>query len=272
MFDGKFIATLFAIAVSIFAICNFNTKKITSHEGFGFGNLPTTTWTKEKVCACSQEAASKGDFYTVPPNYQMNISPRFSNVNYGANIRYDMPRQNHQACDPLTFGNMASENFTTGSKESFHSGKRMEGNYAAEKYNKLSGQSEYLEASHMVPIGDMTTLNALGEHTHHSICYERFIHSNRKSHKKGKGCPIRGDLAISPVNTGWFSVSANPSTDLQQGALQVIGGNGNESSLLLADLINSTSGQNAIAGVNMSSSRNMLTGDYMNTVQVNAFS
>ena len=34
MFDGKFIATIFAIVISVFAICNLNTKKINSIEGF----------------------------------------------------------------------------------------------------------------------------------------------------------------------------------------------------------------------------------------------
>ena len=71
MFDGKFIATLFAIAVSIFAICNFNTKKITSHEGFGFGNLPSTTHRIERVCAHNKQEADKGNFQSVSTNYQI---------------------------------------------------------------------------------------------------------------------------------------------------------------------------------------------------------
>ena len=187
MFDGKFIATLFAIAVSIFAICNFNTKKITSHEGFGFNNL---TYRKERVCATSKEAAERGEFhsaspnyqsgYQTVPNYQANISPRFSNVNHGAHIRYNTPSQEHLAssCDPLTFGGMAREDFTTGSKESFDADKFVE---SSGKYNEYSGQSEeYPEVSSMVPVGDMTSLNALGENTQ-TVCYDRYIYANKKS-------------------------------------------------------------------------------------------
>lgn len=270
MFDGKFIATLFAIAVSIFAICNFNTKKITSHEAFGFGNLPSTTWRKERVYASSQEAAERGDFYTVPPNYQSNISPRFSNVDYGANIRYNMPSQDHQAstCDPLTFGGMARENFTNGSKDTVE---LMEENTRG-KYNELSGQSDqYLDVLDMVPVGDMTNPNALGENEQ-TIVYERFIHAGRRNRLRSQGCPLRGDVAPKHHHhcDKWFSVSANPSLDLRQGALSVMGGN-NEASLELADLINTTSGHTAIGGIDMSSSKNMYTNQNMSTVQVRAF-
>lgn len=259
MFDGKFIATLFAIAVSIFAICNFNTKKITSNEGFGFGNLPSTTYRKERVCAHNIEDVKKGNFYTVPPNYEMNL-------NYGAHVRYDMPNRINQSssCDPLTFGGMARENFTTGSKESFDNDEH------ANKYHEISGQSEdYPDVSSMVPVTDMSSINALGEHTN-AICYDRMVYSNRKSRLRGLGCLIRGDLAIINKNRGWFSVTAD-SNDLQQGALPVMAG-ATSGSLALADLINSTTGQTTISGVDMSSSKNIYTGQNMNTVQVTAFS
>jgi hypothetical protein len=261
MFDGKFIATLFAIAVSIFAICNFNTKKITSHEGFGFGNLPSTTYRKERMCADNQREADKGNFYTVPPNYQMN-------VNYGAHVRYDMPNRIHQSssCDPLTFGGMARENFTTGSKESFHTDEHINNNY-----NEFSGQSDqYPDVSAMVPVGDMSSPNALGEHTN-AICYDRLIYANRRSRLKGQGCLIRGDLPIKTQKHGWFSVSAD-ANDLQQGALAVIGGKTNDTALELADFINNNTSQTLISGVDMSSYKSMNKSQNMNTVQVTSFS
>jgi hypothetical protein len=288
MFDGKFIATLFAIAVSIFAICNFNTKKITSHEGFGFNNL---TYRKEKVCACGKEAAERGDFYSntnchdgehcienkdperggyqTVPNYQANISPRFSNVNHGAHIRYNTPSQEYLAssCDPLTFGGMAREDFTTGSKEYFDADKFVE---SSGKYNEYSGQSEeYPEVSSMVPVGDMRSHNALGEDTQ-AICYDRYIYANKKSNLRRYGCPIRGDMAISPPVGNWFTVSASV-LDLQQGAISVIAGPGNGSGLALADMINTHSGHTAISGVDMSTHKNNFTTQNMSTVQVTAF-
>ena len=290
MFDGKFIATLFAIAVSIFAICNFNTKKITSHEGFGFNNL---TYRKERVCACGKEAAERGEFYSntnchnldkciehdhkhherggyqTVPNYQANISPRFSNVNHGAHIRYNTPSQEHLAssCDPLTFGGMAREDFTTGSKESFDADKFVE---SSGKYNEYSGQSEeYPEVSSMVPVGDMRSHNALGEDTQ-AICYDRYIYANKKSNLRRHGCPIRGDMAIPPPVGNWFTTSASV-LDLQQGAIAVIAGIGNGSGIAVADLINDRSSQTAIAGLDMSTRKNIYSGQDMSTVQVTAF-
>jgi|688.fasta_scaffold306279_2 hypothetical protein len=279
MFDGKFIATLFAIAVSIFAICNFNTKKITSHEGFGFNNL---TYRKERACASNKEAAERGDFYNdtncnqekggyqTVPNFQANISPRFvDNGANGPNVRY---HSQNRSCDPLTFGGMAHENFT---KESFDTGKLVESNYAAGNYNEISGQSdEYPDVLSMVPVGDMRSHNALGQETQ-SICYDRYIYANKKSNLRRHGCPIRGDMAITPPNGNWFTVSATVN-DLNPGAIAVMAGVGNSSGIALADLINKENGNTAIAGVDMSTvdmstHKNNFTTQNMSTVQVTRF-
>jgi hypothetical protein len=288
MFDGKFIATLFAIAVSIFAICNFNTKKIISNEGFGFNNL---TYRKERVCACGKEEVERGEFYSntnchdgencnenkhherggyqTVPNYQANISPRFSNVNHGAQIRYNRPNEEYLAssCDPLTFGGMAREDFTNASKESFDSDKFVE---SSGKYNEISGQSdEYPDVLSMVPVGDMRSHNALGQDTQ-AICYDRYIYANKKSNLRRYGCPIRGDVAIAPPVGNWFTVSASV-LDLNQGAIAAIAGPGNGSGLALADMVNTYSGQTAIAGVDMSKHKNNFTTQNMSTVQVTGF-
>ena len=293
MFDGKFIATLFAIAVSILAICNFNTKKITSHEGFGFGNLPSTTWRKERVCARNQNEADKGHFYIdnhnnrhinhhndnddqqdddhhhgyrTQPNYQANTTALFSNVNHGAHVRHSHGngkqdeahvRYSHEkkdrasSCDPLTFGGMAREDFT---KESFHTGEIVESNDASKKYHE-----PYPDALSMVPIGDMTTLNSLGEH-HHTICYDRYIHSTKKSRKQSHGCPLRGDLPIIPLRHGgscWMIPSSSV-LDLRPGALSAMGGVANGTTLATAHLVNTQTGHTTHSGVNMDGEINYL--------------
>lgn len=304
MFDGKFITTLIALVVAVLAICNFNTKKVTSHEGY-LGNLPSMSWKKDRVIASSQEAAAKGDFYSVPGTYQAILNPRFSNVQYGSNIRYNMPSYENMAvpCEPLTFGKMArenyKENFTTGAvtegygcgscgggcsavgcskggaPKSFHSGgPLMPGNYADGNYNDVVNQAlqevQYPDATDMIPVGDMTTVNALGE-TVQPIVYDRFIYANRNSRLRSLGDPIRGDLPIVPCAAEWFRPSVHPSIDLQEGAMNVMGGVDNGTANALADLINATSGDTTIGGVNLSNMKNMMTGQSMSTVDVSAF-
>lgn len=48
----------------------------------------------------STYAKLKGEFFTIPGTFQSTLSPRFSNVDYGANIRYREPNINHMASPP----------------------------------------------------------------------------------------------------------------------------------------------------------------------------
>lgn len=295
MFDGKFIYTLIALIVAVLAICNFNTNKVNSNEGY-LGNLPSMTWKKDRVIASSKEAAAKGAFFSVPGTYQAILNPRFSNVQYGANIKYNMPSYENQGvpCEPLTFGNMARENFTNttesycgcgegrcgksgcgnGNVSSYHTEPIMQGNYASGNYNNVVNKAlqevQYPEVNDMVPVGDMTTVNALGE-TVMPIVYDRFIYANRSSRLRGLGDMIRGDLPIVPCSADWFRPSVHPSIDLQEGAMNVIGGVDNSTAQALASLINATSGDTTIGGVDMSSMKNIMTGQSMSTVNVSAF-
>ena len=58
--------------------------------------------------------------------------------------------------------------------------------------------------------------------------------------------------------------------DLQQGAMNVMGGVGGGTAQALTDLINATSGDTTIGGVNVASMKNMMTGQAMSTVNVTA--
>jgi hypothetical protein len=277
---------MFAIVVSVFAICNFNTKNVTSHEGFGMN--PSGSYKLERQTASGKEAWAKGDIYSVPGTYQGILNPRFANVDFGANIRYNMPSYENQGvpCEPLTFGSMVRENFNDsdsggypaprcgkgGAQNSFHTGAPlMEGNYANGNYNQIVDQiPKYPNVSDIIPVGDMSTVNALGE-TVQPIVYDRFVFANRNSRLRSQGDMIRGDLPIVPCNTEWFRPSVTPHLDLQQGAMNVMGGIDNETAQSMADLIYNTSMSNTIGGVDMSTSKNTRVGQYMNTVQVSAF-
>lgn len=271
MFDGKFIATMLAILISVFAICNFNTKKITSNEGFGMN--PSQVYKLDRESASSQQAWDKGEYFSVP-GYQASPTPRFANVNFGANIRYSMPKEEYQGTpyDPLTYGNMARENFETNTTPSYHTGAPlMQANYVNGNYKEIADKlHKYPNVSDMVPVADMSTVNSLGE-TVQPIVYDRFIYANRNSRLRSQGDPIRGDLAITPCRTEWFRPSVHPIVDLQQGAMNVMGGVDNGSANKMNELIYNTSLSNIVGGVDLSTTKSLTTGKYMNDVQVNAF-
>jgi hypothetical protein len=211
-------------------------------------------------------------------------------VDYGANIKYNMPSKEKLAvpCDPLTFGNMSKESY----KEKFTtcattcgSGSRdvscgksddslMEADYASGNYKDEMSQSQqgvqYPSPTDMMPVGDMTTVNSLGE-TVQPIVYDRFIYANRNSRLRAHGDPIRGDLPIVPCAADWFRPSAHPNIDLQQGAMNVLAGLNNETTQAMSELINSTSGDRTIAGVNLESNRMSGTSGALSTVNVTAF-
>jgi len=276
MFDGKFIATLFAIVVSVFAICNFNTNKITSKEGF----LPQLTVRKESGYAKSQADYDKGKFFSVPPNLQSSLTARFDPQLYGAYAKLNMPKTSNRAIDhldPLTLGKMARENFTNDSdgSPSYHTGTFIEPNHANGNYNELANKSsQYFEVSDMLPATTMAAAPTVGPGGEEQMpfIFDRFIFSTMKDRRRFGGDPIRGDLPIVPNNTGWFQVAATPGSILQAGAMNVMGGLDNENASNMAQLLNNFTGLSTYGGVDMSTVKNVSTGNAMSTVQINGFS
>jgi hypothetical protein len=128
--------------------------------------------------------------------------------------------------------------------------------FAAGNFNQVTdnlyANSSYPEANSMFPVGDMKTINGLGEACQ-AVVYDRYIYANRNSRLRSKGDPIRGDLPIVPCSGNWFTPSVQPNIDLQEGALNVLGGFDCEQQHKLSELIYASSGgtQTAIAGVNL---------------------
>jgi len=124
------------------------------------------------------------------------------------------------------------------------------GNYSDALKSAFQGVSSDVHASSL-PIGDMTVVNALGESSQPIIC-ERLMIANRNSRLRGQGDPIRGDLPCVPIS-GYMRPSVQPNIDLQQGAMNVMGGIDNETTKQLADLIYRSSGNSnqTISGVDM---------------------
>jgi hypothetical protein len=283
------------------ALLVFFNVKSDSNEGF-LGSLPSMKWKVDR-----EIGNNKGDLYSIPGQYQSILNPRFSNVDYGANIRYNMPSYENQAvpCNPLTMGNMAQKNYKHkpappkdtkegycgqcgGGCGSVSCGKGgaaplcnkaptpvSPAGFAGGNYNEVLSnayqQSEFPTVDSLVPVGDMTTVNSLGE-TVQPIVYDRYIYANRNSRLRSQGDPIRGDLPIVPCGADWFRPSVHPNIDLQEGAMNVIGGI-SDSSMALASLINTASGNanTTIGGVDLSNQFSGTVSAGMRDVNISAF-
>lgn len=242
---------------------------------------------------------NKPDFYQIP-NYQSMLSPRFSNVGYGANLLGRMPDYSKVGVpyDPLmnTVRSLSTSagdtNMTTLQKplnacqniqmsrpdvepycdgwqatnivgglnkplipRAFESGSGFsDGNYQQALNLALDAGASAWPTSTVEEPNRATIISDDGQISQ-PIVYDRYIYANKNSRQRGAGDPIRGDLPIVPVSGNWFipSQANSPSINLQQGAMNVMGGVNNETSNALANLIWNSSGgtETTIGGVDM---------------------
>lgn len=216
------------------------------------------------------------DQFIKTPAFQNLMSPRFNATGMTPNIRYNPPPMSMQAsmpCDPLMTCGMATENYTPGDSvenypTSCGSGSCGGGGcaagcgrggmsvpykgapatkpgFAAGNYNEelakavsSSAQPEIIDA---LPMGTMTTIDSTGTATN-PVVYQNFIFANQQSRLRQYGDPIRGDLPIVPCEGNWFSVHPNVNLDLQEGAMNVLAGNMNQTARATAQLITAASG------------------------------
>lgn len=285
------ITSLGVLAMALFAL---NLQK-NSIENFA-GNLPNFTYKVDRV-------AQQGDgFYTIPGNYQSSLSPRFSNVDYGANIRYNMPsiRNLGSPDTPLTFGNMVQdcskvvegycgscngknidmvENYcrSCGAGCSVRqvrpsSSEMPLAGFSQGDHGKEMNSLEYTEAVDMLPVNDMTMMSADGQHEQ-VITYDRFMYANQRSRLYGLGDPIRGDLAIIPCKNEWFRPSVHPHIDLRDGAMAVMGGIDNGTNKQTLELQTAATGglQQYGSGINYAVDKSMFASAAGGDLQVVSF-
>lgn len=310
MLTKNFIITVIGIIVAILALCNFdmNTQPVVENwwGGLQFGTraMPGAVMNGRETAIGGNYLApgalmGSGKFVSVP-SYQAVLSPRFSNVQYGANIRYNMPDRENQAapCNPLTFGDMAQENYKPPMKDSGAPGQFKEtycnggsgdcasgtppscgkggyglghkvaggyevppgytnGNYQ-DVYNSLPGDvvsqpcgSAPGNSNADLPIGTMTTMDGAGN-TDQFIAFNRIMVANTRSSSRlyGQGDFIRGDLAITPCQSGWFSVYPDINRDVNGGAMNVLNGVGSSESYnqLMNLLVNASGGTQMVQG------------------------
>lgn len=295
MLSGKFMFTLIGLMLAVFGICQMNFGQNTVEGWWGgiqrtWKTVPVIKSKKGKLlnAAGGNYLGPLGDNRFIKrPQFQGLLSPRFTNTDLGANIRYNPADYQHQAssCHPLAFGDMAQENYKSSQniQENYPSGScsgscggggcspscgkggmpvsysggtpPMSANFAAGNFNEVTdqaySQSEYPDTIDSLPVGTMTTIDAEGN-VNEPVVYQQFLFANQKSRLRSQGDPIRGDLPIVPSEGNWFSVHPNVNLDLQEGAMNVLGGVSNSTNSALTQLINNESGNTTIGGVNLS--------------------
>lgn len=300
MFDSKFYTTMVSLVVAVVLICNYNPKKkedIT--EGYVPGQItsrlqksthPVNPGNSKLAQLVSTDGVnSKSNLQSVPPS-------RFTNLGLGAALNYSSQANgcgvmancgsnsltgNHDKPTPTIegFTNMVREDYKQACSECNPQGPDymaepvMPAGWAAGNYNQVEQEAGRIpEASSTLPITGMDSINQLGEETQ-VINIDRLIYANRNSRLRSLGDPIRGDLPIVPCQAEWFRPSVNVATDLQQGALSVMGGLDGEQQTKFTNLINSESRgtESTIAGINISNVNNITGDQSLSTVSVTSF-
>jgi len=235
--------TIAVITIILVWVIN-NTKE-------GFWMTPSRILKVEKVF----KEPDSHDFFSTP-NFQSQLSPRFSNVDYGANLRSEFPSPLNMGVpvDPLS-GQAGYMNASYKPDGSFNETAYANGNYN-QVLNTVMQQAGNGWPTSTIEADVSTPFFSQDGTAKQPIIYDRYIYANRNSRLRGLGDPIRGDLPITPISGNWFVPSGayeGPNAVLQHGAMNVMGGVNNETSNQLANLIYNSSGgtETAIGGIDM---------------------
>lgn len=227
---GKdFFIALVGLMVAVLAISSMNTnggvvENFWNAPGFGTKILPPQVKRTEKL-------RQFGVPFAAVSNRQANIAPRFNNSGMPAALRYSPPAPQNMAAPANPLNPLDFESAVPAAPE----------HYAG--YDQ--GYSENFEDP-SAPVGDMTQPDVMAQ----PIIYDRLIFANKNSRTRSAGDLIRGDLAIAPNQSGWFQVAANPTLDLQQGALNVMAGANEQGSRMAQFMKQASNGtSNTVAGV-----------------------
>lgn len=215
----------------------------------GFWNIPSRTWKAEKMYSYPTGYSNRRDYFQ-SPHFQSLLSPRFSNVNYGPNLRTQFPQYSNMGVPQNPLGYPTKSKAPSGIPVNRH---RMGNAYANGNYNSVVNDVRSIGGNAMSTDTVAYPQESDGE-INQPIIYDRYIYANRKSKLRSGGDPIRGDLPIVPDSGNWFTPSVHPNIDLQPGAINVLAGVNNDTNKQLANLIYNASGRadTTIGGVNMS--------------------
>ena len=266
------LTSLIALGIGAHYLSNSNIK-----EHFA-GNLPSFTVKAQRV------AQTPDGFVEVPGNYQSILSPRFSNVDYGSHINYNLPEAKHlgvNAANPISYKNLVTPAQSACNQpqiEGYAScGSKGGLKTSSAQSAGMNPVSSYTETADLLPIQNMGSgpiVNALGESVENQpIIYDRYIYANQKSRLYNQGDPLRGDLPIVPVQSGWFRPNVHPNVDLRNGAIAVMSGMDNSTSRELLALQNAASGGllDTGSGVNYAVQKQLSTSAAGSDVHVTSF-
>lgn len=255
MWNKKLIIGILITAIVVVGMVYNNSDQKTEE---GFWNIPSRTWKVEKMYD-----SNRGDYFQTP-HFQSLLSPRFSNVNYGPNLRTQFPSYSNMAVPQNPLGYPAGPAGPTGPAGPGPTPitvKSDQNSYANGNYNRVLNDLKSVGgggaiATDTVAQGPLPMIGENGE-IQQPIVYDRYIYANRKSRLRSGGDPIRGDLPIIPESGNWFTPSVHPNIDLQPGAINVLAGVNNDTSKQLANLIYNSSGRayTTIGGVNMAQNK-----------------
>lgn len=211
-----------------------------------FGTIPAqTVYRVPEVKIQNKYGAA---MFSVPPNWQGNLPPRFSNTGYGAYILYNIPEEENLGVPkyPLTFSGNVREGYSASqrasgscpsscSSDSVAAHNSAQSDIQSSSFAQNAAQGQVFIDEVTLP-GDTQIYN-----------YDRLVYAQKRSRLHGLGDPIRGDLPVVPIQDQWFRPSTRPNIDLRQGAITTISGHDNATSKQLRALQADYSGKTALA-------------------------
>jgi hypothetical protein len=268
--DKNQILTLVSAVTLLAAACIMHQGDVIENYGM-MSFVPTAAGSYSS----SPQAMAAGNIYATPPTFQALIPPRMYGGQMPASITFNMPNSKNMAFDSKSpFVGMdgpspcvqsrggrdlvpAENTLSSSTMPTLEGYKEGYAGQTAEAPMNLAqpdlmpmNQSMAMAAAEPLPDGPGLPANP--------VVFDSFMAVNRNSRTRGQGCMFRGDLPIIPCKSGWFQVSARPNVDLQEGAMNVMGGTFNTTANELASLINMASGgaTTNISGVDMSNDIN----------------
>ena len=241
------------------------------------------------------------------PSLQSQISTRFDSGNkYGANIKTRPPAHENLGVPSEPFepvnnskcqgcGCATKENYCIGCNktscgmvpnEPYAGGAKMlEAGTATGNYNRVRdasiGGSHKVNTNSSIPVSSMRAAASPGAgegdgddsgNAEQPIVYDRLMYATSKSKLRQHGDHIRGDLPIVPCQQSWFRPSVNPSVDLHQGAMQILGGTGDVQKGMEELIYTTTAGyKNTIGGADLSTQLSSDFSSGLSDLSVTAF-